>query len=83
MTVEQLFRQEYPDAFVDDDREWVRIRNMREVTEVCPHCHQGWTHKVIDYGHALGAGNCESAAWEDALRNFKRRQRLEKKKQKK
>ena len=63
------FKQRYPDAFADDDGERVYIRNMKLFTETCRCCGRSWTHKVIDWTHVLGSGNCESAAWEDAINN--------------
>ena len=71
----RLFRKAYPNAFVDDDHQWVHIRNKKVVTEECPHCNRSWTHMVVDYSQILGSGNCETAAWEDAARNFWYRQR--------
>lgn len=72
---EETVRKLYPNAFVDDDGEWVRIRNQKTVTEPCPHCKQSWTHMVTDYSDTLGAGNSEAAAWKDAAKTVLRRTR--------
>lgn len=66
----ELVLQRYPNAFVDDDGEWVRIENMKTVSENCPHCRQEWTHKVVDLLGTLGAGNCAENAWKNAAKRL-------------
>ena len=70
LSAKELVKQKLPDAFADDDGEWVYIRNKKEVTERCPHCGQSWTHKTIDLlgSMRLGSGNCEENAWKNTAK---------------
>ena len=72
LTPEELVLEKYPNAFVDDNGEWVYIRNQKETTENCPHCGQKWTRLVIDYtvGGTLGAGGDKERAWDDTAKRF-------------
>lgn len=70
LTPKELVQQKYPDAFVDDDGEWVYIRAPKTITEKCPTCGQDWTHKVTDYMNILGSAGNESSAWKSAARNL-------------
>ena len=73
LTLEELVKQKFPDAFVEDDGQWVYIMNKKTVTEPCPHCGQDWTHKVIDFGllgGSLGSGNCAENAWKNTAESL-------------
>ena len=66
LTPRELVLQKFPKAFVDDDGEWVRIENMKTITEICNHCGQKWTHDIVDLLGTLGSGANAEAAWKNA-----------------
>lgn len=72
LTPEQLVKQKFPDAFVDDDGDWIYVRNKITVTGPCPDCGQKWIHKVTDFSSIgiLGTGNCNYNAWQDAAKKL-------------
>lgn len=67
---EELVKQHYPLAFVEDDGDYVYIRVRRPVTETCPTCGQEWTHTVTDYSRTLGSGGTAAYAWKNAAHNL-------------
>jgi hypothetical protein len=69
-TSQELVQQKYPDAFVDDDGQWIYIMVRKTITEECPTCGKNWTHKVVDHTNILGSAGNESSAWESAARNL-------------
>jgi hypothetical protein len=69
-TTQELVQQKYPTAFAEDDMERVRIRIKETVTEICPNCHQQWTHEVTNLAVTLGSGGDESLAWKSAAQKL-------------
>ena len=67
---EELVKQKYPDAFVEDNGQWVYIMTLKTVIERCPTCKRDWTHKVVDHMNTLGSGGSESYAWESAAKSL-------------
>jgi hypothetical protein len=68
-TPEELVKQKYPAAFVDDDGSWIYIRVRKIVADKCPTCRQDRTDSVVDYSNTLGSAGNESAAWKSAAQN--------------
>lgn len=68
--LQKLVLQKYPDAFVDDDGDWIYIRVTKTITEKCPTCRQDWVHKVTDYMNILGSAGNQQSAWEAAAKNL-------------
>jgi hypothetical protein len=70
LTARELVLGKYPDAFADDDGDWIYIRTKETVTKRCPTCGQDWTHKVTNFGNTLGSAGNESLAWESAAQRL-------------
>jgi hypothetical protein len=65
---EEIVKQKYPDAFVDNTGgEWYHIFIRQAVTEPCQTCHQQWTHEVVTCATPIGEDG-EYSAWEQAAR---------------
>ena len=70
LMAEELVKQKYPDAFVDDDGDWVYVRVKKTVTGPCPHCGQQWSRKEIEHGNVLGSGGDSTRAWKSAAESL-------------
>jgi len=64
-TAEQIVKEKFPTAFVDDDGTFVSIRDKKLVSEACPHCGQRWDHMVVNQV-SLGSGGNADYAWKSA-----------------
>ncbi len=66
LSAQERVKKKFPLAFVDDDGQWVYIRNKKEISGPCPTCGQMATIQRTDFQGTLGSGNCAQSAWQDA-----------------
>lgn len=68
-SAQELVLEKFPNAFVDDDVDYVYIRlaDFQEIKCSCGHIHQ---HKVTNYQKTLGSGGTAQSAWQSALEHI-------------
>ncbi len=72
LTARELVLRKYPNAFVYDDGELIRICLREKITETCPTCEQKWTHdKPEGLSRRIGSAGSEPYAWKDAAEKLK------------